>query len=472
MSLTEEISIQKDAEIELTIDSLSFGGQGVARFGNFVLFVQGALTGDRVRARIFRKKKNFAEARVIEVLEPSPYRVNPPCRHFGTCGGCKWQNADYTMQLEAKRANVQDVFERIGGFKDLNIPMPVASPEIYHYRNKMEFTFGDQPWLTPSEIQNPQFEKIPFALGLHVPERYDKVLPIDYCHLQSELGNGILNFTAQFTRESGLPPYAVKTGEGFWRFLVIRECAHTKDVMVNIITYGDNAEVLHSYKNQLINRFPSITSVINGISQKKSQVAFSDYEILLHGKSFNVEKLGRYEFEISSNSFFQTNTRAAEKLYDVALEQAQLKGPELLYDLYCGTGSIAIYFSDAVGKVVGIELVQASVENAKQNARRNSVTNCEFIHGDMRETIKSLGGKPDVVIVDPPRSGLHGDVIDALINMAPEKIVYVSCNPATQARDAALFCRDRYIIDRVQPVDMFPHTYHIENVVRFMRMPK
>ena len=460
------LELKKGDEVELFIDSVSFGGQGVGRIDDFVVFVNGAVAGDTVKAKIFRKKKHFAEAKTLEIVTSSPDRIKPRCRYFGSCGGCKMQDVQYQAQLEYKRLNIADVFQRIGGFENVSIPLPLGSPKIFHYRNKMEFTFGDRAWLMD---QNSLEEHPHFVLGMHVPQRFDKVLDIDECYLQTPLASAIVNFVRIFARESGLPPYSVKTHEGFWRFLVLRQCEHTKGLMINIITRSENAPLMELLKTEIQNRFPQVTSLINGISKKQSQVAFSDYEILLLGASTITERVGFYEFEISSNSFFQTNTLGAEVLYKTVLELSELKGNEVLYDLYCGTGSIALYLSRHVKNVIGIELVENAVENAKRNALHNRVENCEFVSGDMRFVLKTLIHRPDVIIVDPPRSGMHDDVTKTLLEIGAPKIVYVSCNPSTQARDLSILCRDQYRIDRVQPVDMFPHTYHIENVVLLLR---
>jgi 23S rRNA (uracil1939-C5)-methyltransferase len=466
MPAITELSIQKGAEIEVAITSVTFGGQGVARINDFVLFVDGAVTGDIVRAKVLRLKKNFAEARTTQILTPSPHRTEAPCHYFGTCGGCRWQDVDYQGQLEFKRQNIVDVFQRIGGFRDMEVPSPIGSPKIFHYRNKMEFTFGDRPWLT--EAVKTDLLKPSFALGLHVSQRFDKVLDVKDCYLQSPLANQILNFINVFAKSSGLAPYSLHTHEGFWRFLVIREMEHTPDLMVNIITSREDP-VMNFLKEKIVKEFPKISSLINGISQKKSQIAVSDYEIVLHGQSTILEKLGGCVFEISSNSFFQTNTLAAEVLYGTILKMAGLKGNETVFDLYCGTGSIAITLAPHAKKIIGIELSESAIANAEKNMLRNQVSNCQFIHGDIRATLKLMSEKPDVVILDPPRSGLHGDVVETLREILPETMIYVSCNPSTQARDLELLCRDRYAMTQIQPVDLFPHTYHIENVVKLVR---
>ncbi len=467
MVSVNELSIHKGAEIDVAIESVSFGGEGIARVNDFVVFVNGAITGDFVKARILKLKKNFAEAQMIQVLSPSALRTPAPCAYFGTCGGCRWQDVDYQGQLEFKRRNVQDVLQRIGGFNDIEIPLPLGSPKIFHYRNKMEFTFGDRPWLTRADAQ--EHSAPSFALGLHVPRRFDKILDIDECHLQSPLANEILNFVKAFAESSGCAPYSVRSYEGFWRFLVIREMEHTRELMVHVITSNENTSLMNALKEQILVRFPQITSLLNGISQKKSQVAVNDYEILLHGKSTILEKLDDYEFEISSNSFFQTNTLAAEVLYRTLLEAADLKGNEIIYDLYCGTGSMAIYLSAHAKQITGVELVESAIKNAEKNRQRNNVSNVQFMQGDIRTVLRQLDQKADAIIVDPPRSGMHPDVVDGLLEILPEKIIYVSCNPSTQARDLALLCKDKYSLRHIQPVDMFPHTYHIENVVTLAR---
>lgn len=466
MENVKSLPVNKNDEVNLSIMSVSFGGQGVARIDDFVVFVDGAVAGDTVRAKIYKKKKNFAEAKTLEILIPSPDRTSPRCKYFGTCGGCKMQDVDYPAQLEFKRRNIADVFQRIGGFENLSIPLPFGSPKIYHYRNKMEFTFGDRAWLTDARPDNGQTH---FVLGMHVPKRFDKVLDVDACYLQPPLASEIVNWVRAFASKSGLPPYSVKSHEGFWRFLVLRQCAHTTGLMVLIITTEENPSLMAVLTNEILKEFPQITSLINGISKKRSQIAFSDYEIRLAGDSVITEKLGRYEFEISSDSFFQTNTLGAEVLYETVLKLAQLKGDEIVYDLYCGTGSIALFLSGFVKKIIGIELVENAVINANKNKIQNKVNNCEFISGDMRLVLGQLDHQPDAIVVDPPRSGLHDDVTQALLAIQSPKMVYVSCNPATQARDLAILCKEKYRIQEIQPVDMFPHTYHVENVVSLVR---
>jgi 23S rRNA (uracil1939-C5)-methyltransferase len=459
--------LRKGQEVDLTVESVAFGGQGVARLDGLVVFVDGATTGDRVRASLRKIKKSFAEARVVDILTPSTDRVTAPCPHFGLCGGCKMQHLRYEAQLEIKRQNVAEVFERIGIFPSLDVPQPLASPRLFAYRNKMEFTFSDRPWRLRDEID----QNTAFALGFHLPQRYDKVLDVRECHLTSPVVNRLLQFVKSFATESGRPPYSVKTHEGYWRFLVVRETAHTSQLMVNIITSRHDRDMQERMRKEIPAAIPEITNLINGITSRKSHVAVSDEEVLLAGHPVIEESLGDYRFEISSNSFFQTNSHAAEILYRTALEMAELTGNEIVYDLYSGTGSLALYVSRYARRVIGVEVVDAAVQNAIRNAAHNGATNCKFYSGDLKDIILTLRETPDVVILDPPRSGIHPEVARALLDIRPRRMIYVSCNPATQARDLAILCREHYALDRVQPVDMFPHTYHIENVARIRLRP-
>ncbi len=454
--------LKKGAEREFEIEAATFGGQGVARIEDFVVFVSNAIPGDRVLARILKKKKSFAEAQTLKIIKPSSQRIRAVCEHFGVCGGCRWQDVAYEAQLEFKRKNVEDIFQRIGNYKDIIVPKPLGSPKIFNYRNKMEFTFGDRPWLLSMDQDIP-YEA--FALGMHVPQRFDKVLNINTCHLTTPLVNDILNFMKTFAKQSGLAPYNLKTHEGFWRFLVIRQTEYLSQTMVNVITSSANEPLMQKLKGELISQFPQVTSLINGVTERRSQVAIHEKQILLSGAETMIEKLGEFQFEISSSSFFQTNTLGAEILYRTALEMADLTGRETMFDLYSGTGSIAIYMSKKAKHIWGVELVESATRDAKRNASLNGVTNCEFVNGDMKDIIKNAPDKPDVVILDPPRSGTHEDVLKALLDLEPNRIVYVSCNPSTQARDLNLL-DSKYQLSKIQPVDMFPHTYHIENVVR------
>lgn len=459
--------IRKGSDVELTVEDVTFGGQGVARLDGYVVLISGAVTGDVVRARILKRKSRFAEAAVVDILQPAQSRVPSPCDHFGVCGGCKWLNIDYATQLEFKRKNIEDVFRRIGGLENIAVPSPVPSPRLHRYRNKMEFTFGDRPWFVHGMTEPIE----PFALGLHTPRNYLKVVDINHCHLQSEAANRVLLAVREFARTSGEPPYNLKTYEGFWRFLVIRPCVHTDDLMVNVMTSRDHDTLMPRFAEYVLARCPEITSLIHSVTGRRSQVALGEKETVLYGSPTITERIGRFEFEIAAGSFFQTNTLGAEQLYRTVVDMGRFDGHERVYDLYCGTGTIGIFLSEHVKHVVGVELVSSAVENARRNAAHNAITNCTFLAGDIRRTLAELPDIPDVVVVDPPRSGLHPDVTDALIHLHPKTILYVSCDPATQARDLSTMIQGPYVVTACQPVDMFPHTYHVENVVRVDRSP-
>jgi len=467
--------MEKNDEIVLKVESLSGDGKTVARQDGMVFFVEKAVPGDTVRARIFKVKKNFAEARAIEIVEPSPQRVKPQCKHFGVCGGCKWQDLAYETQLKFKQQGVADAFRRIGGFESVNVLPIIGCDEPYFYRNKMEFTFSNYRWLTDDEMQTKDAPEQEVALGLHVPQRYDKVINTEECWLQSELSAAIVNTIREISRVWNLSVYWTESHEGYLRHLVIRQGKHTGETMVNLVTTNDWKEAMQNMTNLLLKQFPSITTIVNNITDRKSMVAVGDKEIVYHGPGFITENIGEYTFRISANSFFQTNTLQAEKLYSVAKSFAGLKDTDVVYDLYCGTGTIGIYLSDAVERVVGIEVVRSAIDDAQKNAELNGVSNCYFIQGDLKDRLTKdsewIGEhpKPTVIVADPPRSGMHEKVVKQMVKLAPERIVYVSCNPATQARDAALLVQGGYKLEKIQPVDMFPHTDHIEAVALFTR---
>lgn len=474
---------QRGTELTLALDSFAFEGKSIARLDGLVVFVEGGVPGDEVRVRLTKIKKQFLEADVVEVIKKSPLRVEPQCKYFGTCGGCKWQHVDYQAQLDFKRQHVVDALERIGGFsegvhsdKDIAVNPTLGAEDIYFYRNKMEFSFGEK-WLTRDELEKWKQEtgdRRPsrFALGMHIPQRFDKVLDLDECHLQSVVSNRILNLVREFCLDRQLPIYSTFTHTGYLRNLVIRQSTHTDDLMVNLVTSDDQPKLLLALSSLLLAEIPSITTIINNITQRKSQVAIGDSEKIYHGSGYITEKIGKRTYHISANSFFQTNTKQAERLYDVAKRMANLKSEDIVFDLYSGTGTIALHIADDVKEVVGIENVEAAVEDARKNAAANKISNGTFILGDLKDRLTkdtawlNNHSKPNVMIIDPPRAGMHEKVVHEVVEMKPERIVYVSCNPSTQARDLKLMCSETgYRIVEVQPVDMFPHTYHIENVV-------
>ncbi|MBS3758263.1 MAG: 23S rRNA (uracil(1939)-C(5))-methyltransferase RlmD [Desulfobacterales bacterium] len=456
--------IKKGQDIELAITDLAFGGRGIAKVDGFTVFVDQAVPEDRVMARIYKRKKSYAEARVVSLISPSPYRIDPPCPYNGWCGGCKWQFLDYEKQLEYKRRHVSESLAHIGGLKDVPIPATRASDRVFHYRNKMEFSCADRRWLLPEEMGDPAID-VSFALGLHVPGTYHKVLDIDRCLLQPETGNLILNDAKRYMKNSGLPAYGLKTHEGFWRFLMLRHSVAYDQWLVNIVTASEALPSVQPLAEALIEKYPGVVSVVNNITARKSGVATGEYEVPLAGEVCLKERIGPFEFEVSANSFFQTNTRGAEILYQTVKRYADLSGVETVLDLYSGTGTIPIWLSDAAKSIIGIEIVSGAVLDAEKNCRYNGVTNCTFLTGDISQRISDLKKSPEVMIIDPPRPGMHKDVVKKVLEIRPARIVYVSCNPATLARDLEMLS-ENYGVVEVQPVDMFPHTFHIEAVAK------
>lgn len=458
------MAVKKGELIELKIESTAFGGKGFTKMNGMAVFVEGAIPYDVVTAKVLKKKKSHLEARVVEIVKPSPFRENPPCEYSGFCGGCKWQFLKYDQQLEYKKQHVLDALEHIGLVKGVTVHDTILSERVFEYRNKMEFSCSDRRWVMPEELGNENIDKS-FALGLHVPGTYDKIIDINTCLLQPELGNEILSDIKDYIKKSMEPVYGLRSHTGFWRYVVLRSSVAYGEWMVNLVTAKENRGEIKKLSDMLTNRYPQIVSIVNNITSRKAGIAVGEYELLLHGRPFIRDKIGSFDFEISANSFFQTNTRGAEKLYATVLEYCQLSGQEIVFDLYSGTGAIAIYLSSHVKEVIGIEIIESAIADAERNCRNNNVSNCRFVLGDIQKCLLDLGKTPDVLIIDPPRSGMHKDVVRQVIEMGVEKIVYVSCNPSTMARDIGLM-KDTYDVMEVQPVDMFPHTYHIEAVCR------
>lgn len=465
--------MQKGDELILTPESLSGNKKTVAHYGNFVIFIEDAIPGDTVSAKVWKITKKYAEARAIEIIVPSPHRVIHKCKHFGVCGGCSWQNLTYEEQLNFKRCLVRDAFIHIGGFHNPDVQPVIGCDYPYYYRNKMEFTFSNYRWLTSEEMNNDLEQESEVALGLHIPQRFDKVLNIQECYLQSEISTAILNSVREIAKGWDLTVYSTKIHEGYLRHLVIRDGKKTGELMVNVVTTYEWKEVMENLTKLLLKHFPEITTIVNNITTRKSMVAFGDSEKIYYGTGFITDKLGDYTFHISANSFFQTNTHQAEKLYNVAKKLASLNSSDVVYDLYSGTGTIAIFLSKAAERVLGIEVNESAIRDAERNTKENNISNCFFIQGDLKDRLIKDNSwlqnhpKPNVIVADPPRSGMHPKVINQIIKLAPERIVYVSCNSATQARDAKLLADGGYLLKIIQPVDMFPHTDHIESVVLF-----
>ncbi|MFC1489247.1 23S rRNA (uracil(1939)-C(5))-methyltransferase RlmD [Thermodesulfobacteriota bacterium] len=458
------MTVKKGQLLDLKIYSMAFGGKGLARANGFTVFVDGAVPLDFVTARITKKKKQYAEARVDTLVEPSPHRVDPPCIYSGFCGGCKWQFLAYEEQLIYKRQHVVDALERIGFVQGVPVHPTIPSKSIFEYRNKMEFSCSDKRWLLPDEMGKEVVDE-DFALGLHVPGTFYKVLDIRECLLQPRMGNHILEDVRTYMKRSGLPAYGLRSHSGFWRFLMLRHSVAHDQWMVNIITAAENRKTVQPLAGQLMEKYSQIVSVVNNITSRKAGVAVGEYEICLAGRSSIRDRVGGLEFEISANSFFQTNTSGAGRLYETVKKYAALSGKETVVDLYSGTGTIAISLSDSVRDVIGIEIAETALNDAVNNCRINRVSNCRFIPGDIRNCLSQVSVKPEVVVIDPPRSGMHKDVVKQILDMAPLRIVYVSCNPATMARDIGMM-KEAYRVIEVQPVDMFPHTYHVEAVAK------
>jgi 23S rRNA (uracil1939-C5)-methyltransferase len=463
-------------ELEIMLDSVAEDGRSVGRVDGLVVFVQGAVPGDTVRARVTGVKKHFLEARTESIIHPSPRRTAPRCRAFGLCGGCRWQHLAYEAQLEFKRQQVVDALERIGQVRGVPVNPTLPSPDEYFYRNKMEYSFGER-WLTREELHAAGGEvRNRFALGLHIPKRFDRVLDLEECWLLSERSHHIVNSVRAFCLRHGLSVYSPETHTGYLRNLVIREGTNTGELMVNLVSTDENPMVTGGMTAMLLAEYPFITTIVNNITRRASLVAVGDREIVLQGPGYITDRIGSNHYRISANSFFQTNTRQAERLYDVVRKMASLRPDDVVFDLYSGIGTIALHLAGDARAVVGIEAVESAIDDARNNAAANGRTNCTFIPGDLKDRLTrdtawlESHPRPSVVVTDPPRSGMHEKVVHQLLALAPERLVYVSCNPATQARDLLILSGSgMYRVNEIQPVDMFPHTSHVENVVSLLR---
>lgn len=458
---------QKKILRDVVITEMSSEGKGIAKVDGKVIFVEKTVPGDVADVEIRKSKKSFSEGVIAELKMASPLRVKPECSHFGLCGGCKWQHISYSEQLKFKKKIVEDAFERIGKIDFPQIPDVIGCEENFYYRNKLEFAFTDRRWLTEEEINSGETFEHRNALGFHVPGSFSGVIDIDRCYLQADPSNQIRTAIKEFALKNGYTFFNLKDQNGLLRNLMIRLSA-IGEILVLISFYENDEEKIQTLLKYVSEQFPSITSLQYVINSKRNDTIYDLETKVYKGKDHIIEQLGNYKFKIGTKSFFQTNSVQAETLYDITKEFAGLKSEDVVYDLYTGVGSIAIYVSDSCKQVVGIEQVEAAIADAKENAKLNSVTNCSFYAGDVRMVLNpdfiSANGKPDVVITDPPRAGMHEDVVKTLLQLASPKIVYVSCNPATQARDLQLLS-EKYEVKLVQPVDMFPHTTHIENVV-------
>ena len=449
--------------LSLTIDDLAFGGEGVGRADGYVVFVPGGLPGDRLRVRLVQVRSRFGRGAIESVEEPSPQRVEAPCPYFGRCGGCRLQHVAYPAQLAYKSKQVADALERLGGLRDVELRPIIGARETFGYRNKMEFTVARARRDTAGDM----------LVGLHEADRYDSVLDIERCLLQSDKMNALLTEARAFFAERGLSVYEQDSGEGLLRFLMLREGQHTGELMTNVVTSAPAVSELAPLAERLAARVPGTTSVVMNVNPKKASVAVGVEEHLLGGRDHIREGVGGLTFQVSANSFFQTNTRQAERLFDLVVESTALTGAETVFDLYSGTGTISLLLARRSRWVYGVELAQAAIDDAGKNAAANGITNCTFLCGEVRFVLPSLiakGVTAEVVVADPPRAGFHPKALHALAMLGARRIVYVSCNPTTLARDLGELVRGGYRLEWVQPVDMFPHTPHIEAVARLERV--
>jgi 23S rRNA (uracil1939-C5)-methyltransferase len=453
------------------ITDIGAEGNAVARVENMVVFVPMLVPGDVVDIKVLKKRKKYLEGKVIKFHEYSPDRIKPRCIHFGVCGGCKWQHLPYPLQLKYKEKQVVDNLTRIGKINIGEIDGAIGSQEIYGYRNKLEFTFSDKRWLTKEEIQSDTEFKRENALGFHIPGQFDKVLDITECHLQPDPSNEIRNSIRQYALDNNLDFFDLREQKGFLRTLLIRNNL-AGEVMVIVVFYYEEEEKRKALLDYLAGKFPEITSLLYVINSKRNDSLNDQEPVLYKGNDHLMERMDDLRFRIGPKSFYQTNTKQAYALYKATLDYAGLTGNEVVYDLYTGTGTIANFVARHALKVIGIEYVEEAVSDARINSEINNISNAYFFSGDMKDVLSddfiAINGKPDVIITDPPRAGMHEDVVKVILRADPERIVYVSCNPSTQARDISLLS-EKYEVVRVQPVDMFPHTHHIENVALLVR---
>jgi 23S rRNA (uracil1939-C5)-methyltransferase len=456
---------------KVRITDIGAEGNALARVENLVVFVPMLIPGDVVDLKVVRKRKKYLEGRVIKFHEYSSDRIKPLCSHFGVCGGCKWQHLPYEMQLKFKEKQVRDNLTRIGKIELPEISPIIGSADIFHYRNKLEYTFSNKRWLTKEEVESDKEFERDGALGFHIPGLFDKVLDIQECHLQPEPSNSIKNRVREYAINHELEFFDLREQKGFLRNLVIRNSLDGK-VMVIVVFFKEDIEKREGLLNYLAIQFPEITSLQYVINSKKNDSLTDQDPILFRGENHLIENMDDLKFNIGPKSFYQTNTRQASVLYHVALDFAGLTGKEVVYDLYTGTGTIANFVARFASKVIGIEYVDEAVKDAVINAGINNIRNTAYFSGDMKDVLSEqfvqVNGKPDVIITDPPRGGMHEDVVKIISKTGADRIVYVSCNPSTQARDILLLS-ENYYVARVQPVDMFPHTHHVENVVLLKR---
>jgi len=461
---------------DILVQNYAAEGKSLAKVDGKVIFIEGVVPGDVVDIQLGKSKKDWAEAFPLQFKKYSEERVTPFCGHFGVCGGCQWQMLPYSKQLQYKQQQVADNLSRIG---KITLPpmMPIiGAADTGYYRNKLEYTFATRRFIPKEEFrelkravaEGAPMQENPGAAGFHAKGMFDKVVEIHTCHLQKEPTNQLRNTISHFAKEKGYPFYDIKQHEGWLRTMMVR-IATTGEIMVNVVLGFENKQMQQQLLQFIMQQFPEITTLLYTINTKHNDSIYDLDPVVYHGKGYIIEKLEDFQFKISPKSFFQTNTKQAEKLYTITREFAELDGSQVLYDLYCGTGSIGIFCSNQAQKIIGVEAIPDAITDAKENAALNNIRHSFFTAGDVidvcNDTFFETHGKPDVIITDPPRAGMHEKLVKKLLEIAAPLIVYVSCNPATQARDLALL-DEKYEVTRMQPVDMFPHTHHIENVVQ------
>ncbi|MEY4867523.1 MAG: rRNA ((1939)-C(5))-methyltransferase RlmD, partial [Bacteroidota bacterium] len=459
----------------LQVSGYAAGGKSIAKLEGKVVFIEGAVPGDVVDVRLSKNKKDWAEGKAIRFRSYSSERTTPFCKHFGVCGGCKWQMLPYEKQLEYKFQEVEQQMKRIGKIKIPEMQPIAGASETQYYRNKLEFTFSSKKYFTEEEIASLEMPEegprglpsIP-ALGFHVPGSFDKVIDIDECFLQAAPSNAIRNGIRAHALEKGYSFYDIRNHTGLLRNLLVRLCT-TGDLMVNLVFGEDDEKAREDMMEYIKKEFPAITSLYYTINRKFNDSLGDQHPVLYHGNAFAIEQLGGLKFKVGPKSFFQTNSTQAEQLYQITKDFAELKGTEIVYDLYCGTGSIGIFVSYKAAKVIGVEVINEAIDDAHENATMNGIDNTLFYAGDVADICNTAffetHGRPDVIITDPPRVGMHEKLVQQILAMEAPLVVYVSCNPATQARDLQLLS-EKYDVTAIRPVDMFPHTHHIENVVQ------
>lgn len=462
--------MQEGDQLEITVDKFADQARSLARVDGLVVFIPAAVPGDRIRARLTKKKRSYAEAELLELLDPSPLRTTPRCVYADTCGGCQWQHVRYKDQLAMKEQNVADALTRTGRFslEDITVYPIQAADTTFYYRNKMAFSFSSQRWLMPWEKAAGRVEPQEFALGLHPGGEHNKVLDLEECYLQSPLSMRLVNELRSFCREHNWEPWDADQQKGYLKRLILRMAAHGSDLMVHLVTDAFKSNRMDQMAAFLQQEFPAVTSFVNSVDAEPAKPTPAETQHTIFGPGTLRDKIGRFSFDIDPHTFFQPNTRQAEKLYQVVEKFGAFQSSDLVYDLFCGIGTLSSFIAGNVQTVIGIEALKASTDRAEKNARLNKLFNCRFYNGEVKKVLSQVRqkhGRPDVVVCDPPRAGLDRSVVSQLIKLRPKRIVYVSCDPQTQARDLKRL-RDNYTVEAVQPVDLFPHTYHIENVAK------